>query len=292
MKRLLTIILLSILSCLGLAAQQKVMARFVPERADDFVWENELVAYRAYGKALEGNPTSPGFDVWVKLPGKLVADDWYAHSKTNPGYYHHNHGGKDCYKVAVSLGAGASAVITGGDKINYPATNYRAWQIFERSDDKVVFVLSYPAWKVDGGVEVTLSKKITVTAGTYFCKCEDVYTFSGAKTLDVAAGVFLHKAGNVEQDYSSRDVYAIWEQASDQSVEKEDGRLGVGIIVPGAGQKTITSDGQHALLGRTVHSGETFTYYFGSCWSKGDLSSPELWFKTVKQAAKAAKKAK
>lgn len=288
MKRLLTIILLSILSCLGLAAQQKVMARFVPERADDFVWENELIAYRAYGKALEGNPTSPGFDVWVKLPGKLVADDWYAHSKTNPGYYHHNHGGKDCYKVAVSLGAGASAVITGGDKINYPATNYRKWKIFEQTDDKVVFVLTYPSWKV-GEVDVALSKKITVEAGSYFCKCEDVYTFTGAQTLDVAAGVFRHKPGTIEEEYSSSGVYAIWEQASDQSVEKEDGRIGVGIIVPGAAGVTITEDGLHGLLGRTVRSGETFTYYFGSCWSKGDLSTSKLWFKTVKKAAKAVR---
>ena len=58
--------------------EQKVMAREVPERADDFVFENNLIAGRFYGKALEGNPTSPGIDIWVKLPGALVADEWYA----------------------------------------------------------------------------------------------------------------------------------------------------------------------------------------------------------------------
>ena len=90
------------------APEQKVMARFVPERADDFVFENNLVAGRFYGEALEGNPTSPGVDIWVKLPGALVANDWYAHAVEDGGYYHHDHGGKDCYKVAVSLGGGAS----------------------------------------------------------------------------------------------------------------------------------------------------------------------------------------
>ena len=288
MKRFLTVIFCALaLSAPGVSSQPRVMARFVPERADDFVWENDLVAYRVYGKALEGNPTSPGFDVWVKLPGKLVADDWYSHAVQNPGYYHLDHGGKDCYKVAVSLGAGASALITDG-KVNYPSTNYREWKILESTDDKVVFSLKYPSWRV-GEVRVALEKTITVIPGTYFCKCQDTYTFSGSETIDVAAGIFLHAPGNVEHTYSRKGVYAIWEQASDQSAEPEDGRIGVGIIVPGSGKATLSDDGLHALLGRTIRSGESFTYYFGSCWSKGDLESADLWFETVRKYCKSVR---
>ena len=77
------------------------MARAVPERADDFVFENDLIAGRFYGEALEGNPTSPGIDIWVKKPGALVADEWYKGAMEDPDYYHHDHGGKDCYKVAA-----------------------------------------------------------------------------------------------------------------------------------------------------------------------------------------------
>ena len=47
------------------------MARHVPERADDFVFENNLVCGRIYGQALEGNPTSPGIDIWVNEEGKM-----------------------------------------------------------------------------------------------------------------------------------------------------------------------------------------------------------------------------
>ena len=83
------------------APERKVMARFVPERSDDFVFENNFIAGRLYGQALEGNPTSPGIDIWVKMPGKLVADEWYAAAQQEPEYYHHNHGGKDCYKVSM-----------------------------------------------------------------------------------------------------------------------------------------------------------------------------------------------
>ena len=76
-------IFIALALCAGLCAcnsqsDPKVMARHVPERADDFVFENNLIAGRIYGKALEGNPTSPGIDIWVKMPGKLVANEWYA----------------------------------------------------------------------------------------------------------------------------------------------------------------------------------------------------------------------
>jgi len=262
-------------------AGPQVMARHVPERLDDIVFENDLVCFRIYGKALENNTTSPGFDVWVKLPGKLVADDWYAHAQKEPGYYHHNHGGKDCYKVSTSLGAGASAVIMDG-KICYPATNYRTFEILEKTDRKVVFILHYPQWSI-GAVKLSLDKKITVTPGTYLLKCEDVYTFSGAETLQVGAGVFRHDSGTIENEYIGNGTYAIWEHASDQSAEPEVGMIGVAVKLPRGRMVSITSDGSHGLCPRTVRSGETYTYYFGACWSKAGIDSADQWFNIVKK---------
>ena len=60
MKRLLiaALALLTLGACKQ-GSEGGVMARAVPERADDFVFENDLVAGRFYGQALEGNPTSP-----------------------------------------------------------------------------------------------------------------------------------------------------------------------------------------------------------------------------------------
>ncbi|MBV5342917.1 DUF4861 family protein, partial [bacterium] len=37
-------------------------ARFVPERKDDFAWENDLAAYRMYGPALANEKPSNGVD--------------------------------------------------------------------------------------------------------------------------------------------------------------------------------------------------------------------------------------
>ncbi len=273
--------LLALAACAPKTEEQKVMARAVPERADDFVFENNLIAGRIYGKALEGNPTAPGIDIWVKMPGKLVADEWYAAAQQDPNYYHHNHGdGKDCYKVAVSLGAGASVPVIDG-QLAYPATNYRSYEIVKQTPDTVEFVLSYPEWKA-GDVTVSLDKKISVYADSYFCKVEDSYSFSGADNLTVAAGVFRHpEQQTIEKEHTGADRYAIWEHASDQSIEPEDGMLGVAVYVPGCESVSVTEDGMHGLCSKSVKPGETFSYWFGSCWSKADIKTADDWFALV-----------
>jgi len=261
-------------ACCNTPEEQKVMARFVPERADDFIWENEYICYRAYGEALEGNPTSPGFDIWVKTPGELVANERYRLELEEGLSYHNDRGnGKDCYKVAVSLGAGASAPLVDGQLI-YPATNYRSWEIVDSSATSISFILNYPAWEVNGA-QVSLSKKITVDAGTYFCKAEDIYS-GDFESLTVAAGVFTHD-GSEESNIGS-DRFAIWEKASDTSVEPEDGLIGVGVYMPGAeAVMPIEANRPHIVCTKTVKPGETLTYYFGSCWTKGDIKDFQTW---------------
>ena len=58
----------------------KAYGRFVRERFDDFAWENDRIAHRTYGKALEtwkGEPlTSSTIDIWSKRTSRLVIDDW------------------------------------------------------------------------------------------------------------------------------------------------------------------------------------------------------------------------
>ena len=284
MKRLAIVLvaLAALTACSG-EPERKVMARFVPERSDDFVFENNLIAGRFYGKALEGNPTSPGIDIWVKLPGKLVADEWYKGFLTESDeYYHHNHGGKDCYKVAVSLGGGASAPLIGG-KLCFPTTNYRSYDIVENTPEKVVFTLHYPQWEAAEGVTVSLDKTVTVVPDTYFCAVEDVYTFQGTDTLCVAAGINIHAAQEtVDKQLIEADRVAIWEHASDQTFEPEDGMLGVAVVLPEAAWTGLLEDGSHLAALKAVTSGESIRYCFGSCWSKGNIKSAEDWFAEVR----------
>ena len=39
-----------------------------------------------------------------------------------------------------------------------------------------------------------MDKTVTVVPDTYFCAVEDVYTFEGAETLAIAAGMIIHAA--------------------------------------------------------------------------------------------------
>ena len=279
MKRILFIAAALLLLASCAPKPQKVFARFVPERADDFAWENDYVAYRAYGEALEtlnpGGMISPGFDVWVKNTTDLVVDQRYFDDLNNGISYHIDHGqGKDCYKVGVTLGGGASSPLIGG-KLCFPATNFRSNEVLECSPEKVVFVLHYPEWEVEGW-KIALDKKITVTAGTHFCLAEDTYTFEGpADSLLIAAGIVRH---DVQCESELEDGFAIWEKASDTGADPEDSCIGLAIKLPGASFVGQTEDGVHSICAKAVKSGETFAYSFGSCWSKADINSPEAWF--------------
>src|SRR5215471_14383998 len=96
----------------------KAYGRFVRERFDDFAWENDLIAHRTYGKALEtwkGEPlTSSSIDIWSKLNPTLIVNEWYM---MGDAYYHHlNSNGADLYSAGASRGNGATGVWV-GDKL-------------------------------------------------------------------------------------------------------------------------------------------------------------------------------
>ena len=94
----------------------KTFARFVPERKDDFAWENDMAAYRVYGPALADENPSNGIDLWLKKTEELVVDSFYKADLQYGKSYHDDHGqGVDCYKVDHTLGAGGVAPYVNGE---------------------------------------------------------------------------------------------------------------------------------------------------------------------------------
>ena len=67
----------------------KSFARYVPERFDDFAWESDRIAHRAYGLALipAEHTISSGPDVWIKKDRRLIVDVMYATK-----HYHDDNG--------------------------------------------------------------------------------------------------------------------------------------------------------------------------------------------------------
>ena len=127
-------------------------------------------------------------------------------------------------------------------------------------------------------MKVSLDKKVTVFADCYFCKVEDTYTFD-TDSLTIAAGIFRHnKKETIEAEAFGEDYYAIWEHASDTSVEPEDGMLGVAVILPQADCVTLIDEERHGACLKKIAAGQTLEYWFGSCWSKGDITGSAEWF--------------
>ncbi len=258
----------------------KAFGRIVPERYDDYAWENNLIAYRLYGPALETSPEkliTPGIDVWVKCTEKLVIDEWYA-----KGDYHHNYGdGMDCYKVGRTLGGGASVPMVDG-KFWPMEHNYATARTLDNGPIRTSVELNYVAWDVNG-TPVSLVKRITLDADSRFNKMENSY--EGAfEELPIAAGFVRH---DVKATASGEDWLAMVEAVSDSKQPEVDGDIYQAVILPGA---TFDADLLgHALAVKAVKSGEKMTYYTASGWSQGGVADMTDWVEEIKkQQAKIA----
>ena len=87
-------------------------AELCPERADDFVWENDKFGMRAYGP--RDYHRWSGFDVFNKNTASNVCLKWC--HRLDKGSFHKNRGeGMDNYAVGPSRGTGGVAIFADGE---------------------------------------------------------------------------------------------------------------------------------------------------------------------------------
>ena len=254
--------------------EQQAFGRQVPERYDDYAWENNLCAYRLYGPALETSPEkliTPGIDVWVKCTEKLVIDEWYA-----KGDYHHNYGdGMDCYKVGRTLGGGASVPMVDG-KFWPMEHNYATYKTLDNGPIRTSVELNYVAWDVNG-TPVSLVKTITLDANQRFNRMENIYE-GEFEELPIAAGFVRHDVKGTEQ---GEGWIAMVEAVSDSKQPEVDGDIYQAIVLPGAELNADLLG--HTLAVKAVKSGEKMTYYSASGWSQGGVENMQEWVETIKE---------
>jgi hypothetical protein len=123
----------------------RVYGRFNRERFDDFAWENDRVAHRMYGAALETSGkeplTSSTVDVWLKRTRRLVLNDWYLVDD-----YHRDHGeGGDFYPAGRTRGCGGSGLVVNGALV--VSKNFRASRVLAAGPIRLVFELDYPDFR-------------------------------------------------------------------------------------------------------------------------------------------------
>jgi Domain of unknown function (DUF4861) len=243
----------------------KVYGRFVKERFDDFVWENDKVAFRMYGQALETwerEPlTSSSVDAWVKKTPKLVANDWYLVDD-----YHKDHGeGGDFYSAGKTRGCGGSGLMSEGRL--FTSKNFRQARVLSRGPIRLLFELEYEAWDV-AGVKVRETKRVSLDAGSNFSRFESVYaTESGAPLSDsllFAAGTKKEKGADVRTDPKLGLVRA-WEELNRYG---KDGWMGCAVLVdPARVAGTPELDGNVLLSFRGPAP-----YWAGTGWDRsGDF---------------------
>lgn len=256
-------------------AKAKVYARYIPERKDDFAWENEYAAYRMYGPALANENPSNGVDLWLKRTDELIVDKFYHDELVNGLSYHIDHGqGLDCYKVGHTLGAGGIAPYTSE---LWVGNHYNKQEVIENGPLRAIFKLTYDSVQVDD----TYYKQtiiITVDAGSVLNKAE-VNLEGAGSVMKLAGGIYLHEgAGDSFVGEDSNMIVYAEDAVSDAGVPS--GRNYVGVYMPDVAAKT-KKDGDHLLVLADYQPGSEFTYYFGGGWSKWQFPNDEDWFNAM-----------
>ena len=254
-----------------------VFGRAIPERKDDFSWENEDVAYRIYGPALEATgEISSGIDVWSKRIPNLVVNSFYEQDRQaalthNPALsYHKDNGiGRDSYDVGKTRGCGGTGVWADGNLS--VSKNYTAVRIIATGPIRFEFEITYAPWAAVGR-SVTETKRISLDAGSHLNKIVSTYTFDGALPLSLAAGLAIHDGADVTLR-DGKGIAAVWDTPQDPSA----GRIATGMVSPRAEHAKVLNAANHALMLFERHSGEPFTYFAGSGWSKADMPTQADW---------------
>ncbi|HWA27769.1 MAG TPA: DUF4861 domain-containing protein [Lacunisphaera sp.] len=258
----------------------KAFARYVPERLDDFGWENDKIGHRTYGPALaapaEGTGkevlVTSGLDIWCKRVSYPIVDRWY-----NKGHdhYHKDEGeGMDMYNVGPSRGCGGTGVWDG--KTLWVGRNYKNWKVIANGPIRAIFELTYDTWMANG-VMVSEVKRFTVDAGHNLDQIESTFAITGAK--EVVIGIGLNKTPT---DRGQEPKIETTPVAGDGSmtqwvVQKSNGSLGTAVVVPAEFQGFAEDDRNQLLLAK-VSPGKPLRYLAGAGWSKaGEFTSAQAW---------------
>jgi hypothetical protein len=238
---------------------KKTFGRIVPERLNDYAWENDAVAFRVYHEDLIAKDgPSGGVDFWGKSTKGLVIDKWY-----KAGDYHRDRGeGCDSYKVGPSLGAGGVSIVE-DDKLNLHS-NFKSVEVIADGPIRISAKLTYGTQTI-AGKEVGLTKIISLDAGSNLSRYDVTFT-SDISELPIATGIVSRKNPGSAYLNEKAGILAYWEP-----VNRNYGQTGIGVVMPKS-SKMKTMDNHFVALA-TAKSGEPFTYYSGACWSKSGRRS-------------------
>ncbi|MCF7568858.1 DUF4861 domain-containing protein [Sabulilitoribacter arenilitoris] len=253
-------------------------SRFVPERTDDYAWENNKVAFRTFGPvaqkmvedSVKGGTLSSGIDAWLKRVEYPIINKWYAEDQKEKGAYHKDKGeGLDNFHVGVSRGVGGIAIKS--DSVYHFSKNFTGWKTITTGPIRTSFVLEYEDWDANGKT-ISETKRISLDYGSNLSRFE--IEISG--TNSISTGLTLHNKDGEDTQNQSSGWVSYW-QPHDNS------ELGTGIVVSHGNMisstlyDTVLKD-ESNLFAEVKVSNNKAIYYAGFGWKKaGDFTSKENW---------------
>jgi len=205
----------------------KAFSRFVPERTDDYAWENDKVAFRTYGpeaqrmaeEGIKGGTLSSGIDCWLKKVEYPIINKWYEKHTTGKGSYHEDTGeGLDNFHVGTSRGCGGIGVLI-GDSL-FVSKNFSSYKQIANGPLRTSFKLFYQDW-VAGEDTITEIKTITLDKGNNLMKVEvEIYG-----TDKIVAGLTLHEKDGGTSYNKEEGWVSYWQPHGGDM-------LGTGIVTP------------------------------------------------------------
>lgn len=256
--------------------QPTTFARFVPERKDDFAWENDLIAFRAYGPSLREGAENSGVDCWLKRVEAPIIDLWYERHQQGISYHKDNGEGLDNYHVGSSAGCGGTSLWLNNQRM--PLETYTSWKIIEQMVEKTVFVLMYEN-EIDGKTYIE-EKQISIELGNRLYHVKSTFWVNGqiAAGLPVTVGIATHDEKAVVSQNLKSGWLAAWETLDGYG-------LGTAVKVNPNTIDTVkiiksnnVKDTGHALFIMKTDSRGQIEYNAGYGWEKaGEITSDDKW---------------
>ncbi|CAD0219707.1 DUF4861 domain-containing protein [Chryseobacterium sp. JV274] len=254
-------------------------SRLVPERADDYTWENDKIAFRVYGpkgqqealQGVKGSTLSSGVDIWLKRTDQPIINKWYKGYLTDPMYYHKDTRGEgyDPYQVGDSRGTGGIGIWV-NEKLQV-SQNFVSSKTIAEGPLRTVFELTYNPWS-EFGVKET--KRISLDLGSNFSKFESNFQVE-KQVPNYTIGITLHKNEGEAKLNDKNGYYFHWEKIDDAFV-------GEGVVVdPKIVEKSVafkseTPDQSNLLV--VTKPQNKLTYYAGFAWQKsGQIQTQKDW---------------
>jgi hypothetical protein len=203
-----------------------VYSRFVPERTDDYAWENNKIAFRTYGptaqkmieESIPGGTLSSGIDCWLKKVDYPIINKWYQKYSSGEGSYHKDTGeGVDNFHVGTSRGCGGLGVYLNQEL--FTSKNFVAYKTIANGPIRTEFVLDYADWKADNLI-ISEQKRISLDLESNLMHVK--VKIDGTETISV--GLTLHENDGETSVDTVNGWFSYWQP-------QVDSELGTAIVI-------------------------------------------------------------